>query len=145
MPKGAELMRMTERQFGDVVVLDLHGRIAGPKAGGLVGAAVRRHCRDGVHNLVLNLGGVPTVDLGGLGALLDAHTALRQAGGVFKLACVTKCIQDLVVITRLLTVFDTYDSVAEAVGGARPAYAGLKRPQPSSMSFGTLHRFLRRV
>jgi anti-sigma B factor antagonist len=138
-------MRIIERQFDDAVVLDLHGAIAGPRAGEMVGAAVRRHCRDGVHNLVANLGGVSTVDLGGLGALLDAHTAVQQAGGVFKLACVTKSIQDLVVITRLLTVFDTYDSVREAVGGATPAHAGLTRPQPSSMSFGAVHRLLRRV
>ena len=138
-------MKITERQFGGVVVLDLHGPIAGPKAAGMVGSAVRRHCRDGAHNLVVNLGGVPTVDIGGLGALLDAHTAVEQTGGVFKLACVTKCIQDLVVITRLLTVFDTYDSVEEAVGGATPAYTGVRRRQLSSMSFGTAHRSLRRV
>ena len=64
---------------------------------------------------------------------------------MFKLACITKRIQDLVVITRLLTVFDTYESVAEAVGAA-PAYVGLKASQPpSSMPLGATDRFLGRA
>lgn len=138
-------MRITERQFGDVVVLDLRGAIAGPKAVEMLDAAVRRHCRGSARTVVANLGGVPSVDLAGLGALADAHMALQQASGIFKLACVTKRIDDLVVITRLLTVFDTYDSVEEAVSGATPAYAGVKAAEPSLMSLGTIHRFLRRV
>ena len=71
---------------------------------------------------------------------------LRQASGVFKLACITKRIDDLIVITRLLTVFDTYDSVEEAVGEASPAYAyaGVQSPG-SHLSLGTIHRILRGV
>jgi anti-sigma B factor antagonist len=138
-------MRITERQFGDVVVLDLRGPIAGQKAVGMLESAVRRHCRGRVRTVVANLGGVPAVDLAGLGALVDAHLALRQASGMFKLACVTKRIHDLVVITRLLTVFDTFDTVEEAVGEATPAYAGVKSPRLSLMSLGTIHRFLRRA
>lgn len=138
-------MRITEGHFGDVVVLNLHGPIAGMKAVGMLESAVRRHCRDGVRHVVANLGGVPSVDLRGLGALVDAHRALRQARGVFTLACITKRLHDLVVITRLLTVFDTCDSVAEAVGSAIPASAGVKSPRPSLMSLGNINRFLRRV
>jgi anti-sigma B factor antagonist len=138
-------MRITERQFGDVVVLDLRGSIAGPKAVGMLDAAVRRHCRDGVRKVVANLGGVSSVDLGGLGALVDAHMALRQARGIFTLACVTKRIHDLVVITRLLTVFDTCDSVEEAIGGAVASQAGAASPELSLLSLGAIHRFLRRA
>ena len=71
-------MRITERQFGDVVVLDLHGPIAGPEAAGMLESAVRRNCRESVSTVVANLGGVRSVDIGGLGALVDAHTALRR-------------------------------------------------------------------
>ena len=129
-------MRISERRCGDAVVLDLHGRIAGRKAAGMLEAAVRRHCGDGVRSVVADLSGVPAVDLTGLGALLDAHLALRRASGVLKLACITKRIDDLIVITRLLTIFETYDSVEEAVGGAAPAYAGVQSPQPSLLSLG---------
>jgi anti-sigma B factor antagonist len=138
-------MRITERPFDDVIVLDLHGPIAGPKAAGMLEAAVRRHCRSGVRSVVADLSSVPSVDLAGLGALVDAHLALREAGGCFKLASVTKRIHDLVVITRLLTVFDTYDSVEEAVGGAIPAYAGVKSQRLSLLSLGTINRVFRRA
>jgi anti-sigma B factor antagonist len=138
-------MRITERQCGDAVVLDLHGPIAGPKAAGMLEAAVRRHCGNGVRSVVADLSGVSAVDLVGLGALVDAHLAVRQAGGAFKLACITKRLDDLIVITRLLTIFDTYDSVEEAVGGTSPVYAGVQPPRFPLLSLGTVHRILRGV
>ena len=54
-------------------------------------------------------------------------------------------IDDLIVITRLLTIFDTYDSVEEAVGEASPAYAGVQSPRLPLLSLGTIHRILRGV
>jgi anti-sigma B factor antagonist len=138
-------MRICERQFGDVVVLDLAGPLTGAKAAEAVDAAVRRNCRAGKRLAVANLGSVPSVDLAGLGALVDAFSTMRAAGGVLRLACLTQRIHDLVVITRLLTVFDTFDSVEEAVGGAVPAYAGVSDPQFSIMPLGAIQRFLRRA
>jgi anti-sigma B factor antagonist len=139
-------MRITERQFDDMVVLDLHGPLAGPKAAGMLESAVRRHgLGSGVRGIVADFSGVPSVDLAGLAALVDAHLAQREAGGSFKLASVTTRIHDLVVITRLLTVFDTYDSVEEAVGGAIPAYAGVKPPRLPLLSLGTINRVFRRA
>lgn len=136
-------MRISERTFGDVAILDLHGPIAGPKAADEIEAAVRRLSLRGARTVVASLADVPWVDLGGLGALFDAHMLLRQVSGTFKLASITERIHDLVVITRLLTVFDTYDSVEEAVGGPVPAYADVSEVESSFLSFGLLHRFLR--
>jgi anti-sigma B factor antagonist len=138
-------MRIAERQFEDVVILDLHGPIAGATAAGMLESAVRRLCRGGVRCVVADFSRVPSVDLAGLGALVDSHLALREASGVFKLASVTKRIDDLIVITRLLTVFDTYESVEEAVGAAPPAYAGMKSPRLSLQSLGMIYRLLRRA
>ncbi|MGH9140924.1 MAG: STAS domain-containing protein [Vicinamibacterales bacterium] len=118
-------MRITERQFGDVVVLDLHGAIAGYKAAGELECAVRRHCRNSIGAVVANLGGVRSVDVSGLAALFEAQTTLRRDGGNFKLAGITTRIHDLIVITRLLTMFDAYDSVEEALGRAMPMAADL--------------------
>lgn len=64
---------------------------------------------------------------------------------MFKVACITKRIHDLVVITRLLTIFETYDSVEEAVGEATAAYAGLNFSERSLTSLGTIDRFLGRT
>jgi anti-anti-sigma factor len=109
-------MQITRRQFGDVVVLDLHGPMAGRRAAGMLASAVRLTCRTSGSTVVANLGGVRSVNIGGLGALVDADATVRRAGGVFKLAGITKPTHDLVVMTRRLAIFDAYDSVAAAVG-----------------------------
>lgn len=139
-------MSISERRFEYAVVLDVTGPITGRKAAGMIDAAVRRHARAGTRILVANLGRVPLVDLAGLGALVDAYITMRQAGGVFRLACITKRIHDLVVITRLLTVIDTFDSVEEAAGGAIPADRGMVPDgRLSMMALAPIQRFLRRA
>ena len=138
-------MRINERPFGNTVVLDFRGALKGRGAAEALDATVRRLCSEGVRDVVGNLGEVPSVDLAGLGALVEAHIALQQANGVFKLACITKRIHDMVVITRLLTVFDTYDSVEEAAGCMAPARAARGGPEVSPMSLRAIHRFLRRA
>lgn len=138
-------MRISERQFGDVVVLDLAGPLTGGKPAAEVDAAVRRNSRAGKRIAVANLGSVPSVDLAGLGALVDAFRTMRAAGGELRLANLTQRIHDLVVITRLLTVFDAFDSVEEAVGGAIPAYAGMADYPDSTVPLGAIGRFLRRA
>jgi anti-sigma B factor antagonist len=138
-------MRITERQLGEVAVIDLRGALAGPKAVEMFDAAVRRRCRDGTRKVVANLGEVPSVDLAGLGALVDAYMALRQTGATLTLACVTKRIHDLVVITRLVTIFDTFDSVDDAAGGMAAAADRAKAPELPLPSLGVIHRFLRRA
>ena len=120
-------MRITERRIGTAVVLDFVGRLYGWQAAELVDDTVRRHCLTGTQTLIFNLGLVTAVDCGGLGALVDAHNTVRQAGGEIRLACVTARICDLLVITRLVTVFDTFESVERALDGplsTMPAFAG---------------------
>jgi len=139
-------MRISERQVGDVVVLDLAGPLYGWQAAGVVGDAIRRHSRAGTHTVVVNLRRVGSVDCGGLGALVDGHNAMREAGGEMRLAAVTRRITNLLVITRLLTVFDTFDSVEQAIEGPVREYAGVARPtEMSSISLAVIQRFLRRA
>jgi anti-sigma B factor antagonist len=135
-------MRITQRQFDNIVILDLHGPLVGVEAAEAVADRMALLRRDGVRHVVTSLSDVPTVDLAGLGALVEAYGTMRKAGGLFKLACVAARIDDLLVLTRLITVFDTYDSVEEAVGGPVPAYAGIEAA-PSPMAFWTIPRFLR--
>src|SRR5438128_4970961 len=138
-------MNFSERRCECAVVLDVTGPITGRKAAGMIDAAVRRHARAGTPILVANLGRVPLVDLAGLGALVDAYIAMRQASGVFRLACVTKRIHDLIVITRLLTVLDTFDSVEHAAGGAIPPDALTQNERLSIIALAPIQRFLRRA
>jgi anti-sigma B factor antagonist len=139
-------MRISERRAGDVVVLDLVGPLYGWQAAGVVEDTVRRHQRAGTHTVVVNLARVRSMDCGGLGALVAGYNTMREAGGEMRLACLTRRISDLLVITRLLTVFDTFDSVEQAVEGRIPAYAGIAQlAQLSPMSLGMVQRFLRRA
>jgi anti-sigma B factor antagonist len=139
-------MRISERQVGDVIVLDLAGPLYGWQAASVMEQTIRRHCRSGTQIIVVNLGRVGAIDCGGLGALVDGYNTMREAGGEMRLASVTKRINDLLVITRLLTVFDTFDSVEEAVEGRVPAYCGVpEASRLSAKSLGTIHAFLRQV
>jgi anti-anti-sigma factor len=139
-------MRISERQFGDIAVLDLAGPIAGEAAARSVDEAVGRQIRERRNMVVANLADVPSVDLRGLGALLNAYSQMRNAGGVIRLAGLTGRIHDLIAITRLVTLFDTFDSVEEAVGGPVPAYAASsKSAQPAMAATWAIPRFLRRA
>ena len=69
----------------------------------------------GKKKLVLNLEGVPYIDSAGLGEIVRTFTTVSRQGGSLKLLNLTKRIEDLLAITKLLTVFETFDSEAEAV------------------------------
>ena len=69
----------------------------------------------GTRNIILNLAEVPYIDSAGLGEVVRTHMTVSRQGGKVKLLNLTKRIEDLLSITKLLTVFDTYDSEAEAV------------------------------
>src|SRR5688500_4801445 len=99
-------MRIGERQFGDVVVLDISGPIAGANAVEMIDEALQRSRAAGRRTIVANLSNVPSVDLTGLEGLVGACRTMRKAGGELSLAGITNRIHDLIVITRLLTVFD---------------------------------------
>jgi anti-sigma B factor antagonist len=118
-------MRISERQVGNVVVLDLVGPLAGPEAARIVEEAVLRHARAGTHTVVANLADVQSIDLGGLDALVDAYPAMREAGGEIRIASLARRIHDSAVIARLLSVFDSFDSVEQAIGGPIPPCPGV--------------------
>jgi anti-sigma B factor antagonist len=135
-------MRITERRLGSAAVLDLAGPVAGFKADAALGAAVRRQLEAGSRLVVANLGSVPSIDITGLGALVQAYRAARNAGADMRLAGVTRRIHDLVVLTRLLTVFDSYDSVEAALGAPAGTGAG---EAAAVMPLGGIERFLHRA
>ena len=71
--------------------------------------------QQGHKKLILNLEGVPYVDSAGLGEIVRTYTTVSRQGGNLKLLNLTKRIEDLLSITKLLTVFDTYESEQEAL------------------------------
>ena len=108
-------MKIVERQVGDVVILDLHGKILIGEGDDDLREAVTRLADGGKTRILLNLADVPYVDSAGLGEIVRTYTTVSRKGGKLKLLNLTRKIQDLLSITKLLTVFDTFDSEDEAV------------------------------
>jgi anti-sigma B factor antagonist len=108
-------MQIDERTVSDVTVLDLTGKVTLGQGDELLKDKVNSLVNQGHKKIVLNLGNVPYIDSAGLGEIVRAYTTVSRQGGSLKLLNLTKRITDLLSITKLLTVFDTYDSEAEAV------------------------------
>jgi anti-sigma B factor antagonist len=108
-------MQIEERRVGDVVVLDLKGKITLGEGDELLKDKVNSLVNQGHRKLVLNLEGVPYIDSAGLGEIVRTYTTVSRQSGSLKLLNLTKRITDLLSITKLLTVFETFDSESEAV------------------------------
>jgi anti-sigma B factor antagonist len=108
-------MQMTERQSGSVTILDLSGRITLGEDSTLLQDKLHSLLHQARKSVLLNLADVQYVDSAGLGALVAGYTTFTREGGSLKLVNITKKLQDLLSITKLLTVFETFDSEDEAV------------------------------
>jgi anti-sigma B factor antagonist len=108
-------MQIEERAVGDVVLLDLKGKITLGEGDELLKDKVNSLVNQGHKKIVLNLADVPYIDSAGLGEVVRTYTTVSRQGGSLKLLNLTKRITDLLSITKLLTVFETFDSENEAV------------------------------
>ena len=108
-------MEIAERATGDVIILDLKGKLTIGEGDELLKDKINSLIQQGHRKLLLNLEGVPYVDSAGLGEIVRTYTTVSRQGGNLKLLNLTKRIEDLLAITKLLTVFDTYESEPEAV------------------------------
>jgi anti-sigma B factor antagonist len=109
-------MQIEEKTSGEVTVIKITGDITLNQGGDiLLKDKVQSLLQQGKQKLVLDLGGVSYVDSAGLGQLVQIHATTKSKGGSLRLANVTKRLKDLLVVTKLVTVFDSYDSESEAV------------------------------
>lgn len=109
-------LNITERQAGDITILDMGGKVTIGEGSVALRSAIRRLLGEGKKNILLDLGGVSYVDSSGIGELVSSFTAVNKEGGKLKLLNLTQKIQDLLAITKLLTVFDVFDSENDALG-----------------------------
>src|SRR5881394_4129669 len=108
-------MQIQERAVGDVMILDLKGKITLGEGDELLKDKVNSLVNQGHKKVVLNLAAVPYIDSAGLGEIVRTYTTVSRQGGSLKLLNLTKRITDLLAITKLLTVFETYDTEADAI------------------------------
>jgi len=108
-------LTINERNAGNVTILDLSGRITIGEGSVQLRDAVRRLLEQGNKNLLIDLGAVDYVDSSGIGELVSCYTTTKNQGGQLKLLNLTKKIKDLLSITKLLTVFETFEDEGEAL------------------------------
>ena len=108
-------LNISERQAGDVTILDLDGKVTIGEGSVALRTAIRRLLGEDKKKILLNLAGVGYVDSSGIGELVSSFTTVKKEGGTLKLLNLQQKIQDLLAITKLLTVFDVFENEAEAL------------------------------
>jgi anti-sigma B factor antagonist len=108
-------MQIEERIIGDVTILDLKGKMTLGEGDELLKDKIKSLIHQGQKKLLLNLEGVPYIDSAGLGEIVRTYTTVSRQGGSLKLVNLTKRITDLLSITKLLTVFETFDTEPDAL------------------------------
>lgn len=106
---------VNERQAGDVTILDLSGEVRIGDSSVALRDSIRKLADTGKKKVLLNLAGVKYIDSSGIGELIANYTTVTRQGGQVKLLNLTDRIQNLLVITKLLTVFDSYEDEGEAL------------------------------
>jgi len=109
-------MQLEEHASGDVTVITVTGDITLNKGGDvLLKDKIQSLLQQGKKKLLLDLGKVSYVDSAGLGQLVQVYATAKHHGGALKLVNLTKRLKDLLVVSKLLTVFDSYESESEAI------------------------------
>jgi anti-sigma B factor antagonist len=108
-------LEVNQRQAGDVTILDMSGAVRIGEGAIALRDAIRGLADSGKKKILLNLAGVNYVDSSGIGELIANYTTVSRQGGQLKLLNLTDRIQNLLVITKLLTVFDAYEDEGEAL------------------------------
>ena len=108
-------MVIEERAVGGVAILDLSGKLALGDGDGLLKDKVNSLVHQGLKEIALNLGRLSYMDSAGLGELISVHSTATRAGGHIKIFNLTKRVSDLLTITKVLTVFDVFESEQETL------------------------------
>ncbi len=108
-------MKISTRKVGDVVVIDVPGKITLGEGDVQLRKKIHELFEAGEKRILINLGQVSYIDSAGIGELVAAYTAAKNRGVELKLCNLTRKIHDLLTIAQLITVFETYDSEEEAL------------------------------
>ena len=117
-------MQVNLRHKGSITILDIEGRIIGEEALALkaiIDQQIQAIDGEDEHaeklNLILNMERVQMMDSSGLGALVASHTTIRRSGGDVVLLNLGGNVRSLIVMAKLMTIFDCYNTEAEAIAG----------------------------
>ncbi len=109
-------MKLTHQEVDDIIVLVPKGKIMGGPDATLLHDKLHNFIDQNRKKIIIDLSKVELMNSTGLGILISGLTTMKNNGGELKLAAVTEKIQSLLTITKLITVFENYDTVDQAVG-----------------------------
>ena len=112
-------MEMTERTVGAITILDLVGKLTAGESAQRLKDKTESLVFQARKEIIVNLAGVPYIDSGGLGQLVSCYTTVSRAGGRLTLINLNAKNSDLLSITKLVSVFETFDSEPEAIASYR--------------------------
>jgi len=108
-------LKIDLRESGNVLILDLIGRITIGEEVSLLRDTIKEHLDSGQKNILLNLADVSYMDSTGLGQFVGSFATVTSRGGQLKLLNLQKKLQELMQITKLITVFETYTNESAAI------------------------------
>ena len=108
-------MKIKKREVGEITVLDLSGKIMGGDDFDLFNNAIKDLVNDGHVDIVLNLKSVKWINSSGLGLMVSAYTSLVKQGGRMKVCEVSERIDNILHVTQLELIFETFDKEADAL------------------------------
>lgn len=112
-------LNITERRSGKVIVVDLEGNIRLGEGSAQFRELIRQLALNGERKILLNMAGITYIDSSGLGEMVAGFTSLQKIDGEMKLLHLTKRVNELMMITKLLTVFEAFDNEAQAIESFR--------------------------
>jgi anti-sigma B factor antagonist len=115
-------LKLNTRTIDGITVVDCNGRIVFGEESAVLRDTVKKLITEN-NRIVLNLAGISYIDSGGLGTLVALYTTAHNAGGAIKLANLTQRVGDLLQVTKLVTVFEVFDSEQEAIDSFREGAA----------------------
>ena len=114
-------LKLNKRTVDGILAIGCSGRIVFGEESSLLRDEVKKAIADGNKRIVLNLGEVNYIDSGGLGTLVSLYTTARNAGGALKLASLTQRVDDLLQVTKLVTIFEVFENEQAAVDSFKSA------------------------
>ena len=108
-------VKLETRQVGDVTVIDASGRITLGEGSSVFRDQIRSLVANGQNKVLINMAGITYIDSSGIGELVSGLTTVTNSGGRLKLLNLGRRVQDLLQITKLYTVFETFDDEAAAI------------------------------
>lgn len=108
-------MKIEKRKKGDVLILDLEGKILIGEGIDELRGAINNAIKEKETKLLLNFAGVPYLDSTGLGEVVRSYTSVKKEDGVVKIVNLTNKVRDLLSVTKLITVFETFEDEEKAI------------------------------